>query len=540
MNISKVKYLLLSFIFVLILSGCSKEGIYSDKGQVFRKVIPQDMSTLDTALITDAVSGDISNQVFEGLFTLDENDKAKLALAKELPKKSNGGKTLTFKLRNDAKWSNGDPVTANDFVYAWRKLVDPKTGSEYAYIMSDIENADSINAGKLPVEKLGIKALSKYELEIKLKRPIPYINELLALSNFYPQNEKVAKKFGEKYGLKPQNAVYNGPFKVDTWRAEDKILLSKNNFYWDKKNVKLDKVNYKILKDKQAGASLFETGSVDDTLILADQVKKYENSKALQKRLTSGNFFIKFNQKKVKELKNRNLRIAIALAIDKKGYVEAVKNDGSTFSDTFTAKGVAKLSNGDDYASSVNSPLKYDKKKALEYWEKAKKELNIKKFTFSMNTEDTPDSKISAEYIKAQIEKNLPGVKMKIRQLPFKQRLSEEFKMTYESSLTGWAADYPDPTTYLSTMTKDNPQNNTDWGNKKYDDYLGEINGKLLGDVSERDSKMKEDEELLLKEAPLAPIYQKGEAHLTNPKVKGLQYHVVGPDTTLKYVYIEK
>lgn len=540
MEISKLKYLLLNFIFVLILSGCSKEGIYSDKGQVFRKVIPQDMSTLDTTLITDAVSGDISNQVFEGLFTLDKNDKAKLALAKELPKKSNGGKTLTFKLRKDAKWSNGDPVTAYDFVYAWRKLVDPKTGSEYAYIMSDIENADSINSGKLPVEKLGIKALSKYELEIKLKRPIPYINELLALSNFYPQNEKVAKKYGEKYGLKPQNAVYNRPFKVDTWRAEDKILLSKNNFYWDKKNVKLDKVNYKILKDKQAGASLFETGSVDDTLILADQVKKYENSSALQKRITSGNFFIKFNQKKVEEFKNQDLRMAIALAIDKKGYVEAVKNDGSIYSNTFTAKGVAKLSNGDDYLSSINSPLKYDKKEALKHWEKAKKELNIKNFTFSMNTEDTPDSKISAEYIKAQIEKNLPGVKMKIRQLPFKQRLSEEFKMTYETSLTGWAADYPDPTTYLSTMTKDNPQNNTDWSNKKYDDYLGEINGELLGEVSKRDNRMKEDEELLLNDVPLAPIYQKGEAHLTNPKVKGLQYHVVGPDTTLKYVYIDK
>lgn len=540
MKISKLKYLFLIFVFVLILSGCSKEGIYSDKGQVFRKVIPQDMSTLDTTLITDAVSADISNQVFEGLFTLDKNDKAKLALAKELPKKSNGDKTLTFKLRNDAKWSNGDPVTAADFVYAWRKLVNPKTGSEYAFIMSDIENADSISAGKLPVEKLGVKALSKYELEIKLKRPIPYINELLALSNFYPQNEKVAKKFGEKYGLKPQNTVYNGPFKVDTWRAEDKILLSKNNFYWDKKNVKLDKVNYKILKDKQAGASLFETGSVDDTLILADQVKKYESSRSLQKRITSGNFFIKFNQKKVKEFKNRDLRMAIALAIDKKGYVEAVKNDGSIYSDTFTAKGVAKLGNGDDYVSSINSPLKYNKKEALKYWEKAKKELNIKNFTFSMNTEDTPDSKISAEYIKAQIEKNLPGVKMKIRQLPFKQRLSEEFKMTYEASLTGWAADYPDPTTYLSTMTKDNPQNNTDWSNKKYDDYLGEINRKLLANVSKRNNRMKEDEELLLKDVPLAPIYQKGEAHLTNPKVKGLQYHVVGPDTTLKYVYIDK
>lgn len=537
----KFRTLILILIATFALSGCANDGgIYSDKGQVFRKILPQDLTSLDTSLITEEMSFEVTAQTFEGLYTLGKDDKPVLGVAKAFPEKSKDGKTLKVKLRGDAKWSNGDKVTAQDFVYAWRKTVNPKTGSEFAYIMGDIKNASDINAGKKPVEQLGIKALDDETLQIELEKPVPYINQLLALNTFAPQNEKVAKKYGENYGTAADRAVYNGPFKVDDWKQEDKILLSKNQYYWDKKNVKLDKVNYKILKDKQAGASLFETGSVDDTLILADQVKKYENSKALQKRLTSGNFFIKFNQKKVKEFKNRNLRIAIALAIDKKGYVEAVKNDGSTFSDTFTAKGVAKLSNGDDYASSVNSPLKYDKKKALEYWEKAKKELNIKKFTFSMNTEDTPDSKISAEYIKAQIEKNLPGVKMKIRQLPFKQRLSEEFKMTYESSLTGWAADYPDPTTYLSTMTKDNPQNNTDWGNKKYDDYLGEINGKLLGDVSERDSKMKEDEELLLKEAPLAPIYQKGEAHLTNPKVKGLQYHVVGPDTTLKYVYIEK
>ena len=124
--------------------------------------------------------------------------------------------------------------------------------------MTDIKNADDINAGKKPVESLGIKAINKHKLEIQLNRPIPYINELLTLSTFYPQNEKISKKYGEKYGTKVEKTVFNGPFKVDKWKHEDKILLSKNNNYWDKKNVKLEKVNYKVLKDKQVGASLYE------------------------------------------------------------------------------------------------------------------------------------------------------------------------------------------------------------------------------------------------------------------------------------------
>ncbi|MGZ2416809.1 ABC-type oligopeptide transport system substrate-binding subunit [Staphylococcus caledonicus] len=361
------KYIALLLTMILVLSACSnKKSLYSDEGQVFRKVITQDMTTLDTALITDAVSGDIAGQAFEGLYSIDKDDKVVLGVAKDMPKKSNGGKTLTVDLRKDAKWSNGDPVTAEDFVFAWRKVVDPKTASEFAYIMSDIKNADLVNTGKKPVNQLGIKALNKYKLQIDLERPVPYINELLALNTFDPQDAKVAKKYGERYGTNADRAVYNGPFKVTNWQVEDKIQLAKNNQYWDKENVKLDKVNYKVLKDNQAGASLYDTGSVDDTIITSEQVDKYKGNKELNYRLTAATFFIKMNEKTVPEFKNKHLRLAVAQAINKKGYVKSVLNDGSLASNNFTGVGTSKTPDGKDFASTVKSPLVYNPKEAKE------------------------------------------------------------------------------------------------------------------------------------------------------------------------------
>lgn len=535
------KYIALLLTMILVLSACSnKKSLYSDEGQVFRKVITQDMTTLDTALITDAVSGDIAGQAFEGLYSIDKDDKVVLGVAKDMPKKSNGGKTLTVDLRKDAKWSNGDPVTAEDFVFAWRKVVDPKTASEFAYIMSDIKNADLVNTGKKPVNQLGIKALNKYKLQIDLERPVPYINELLALNTFDPQDAKVAKKYGERYGTNADRAVYNGPFKVTNWQVEDKIQLAKNNQYWDKENVKLDKVNYKVLKDNQAGASLYDTGSVDDTIITSEQVDKYKGNKELNYRLTAATFFIKMNEKTVPEFKNKHLRLAVAQAINKKGYVKSVLNDGSLASNNFTGVGTSKTPDGKDFASTVKSPLVYNPKEAKENWELAQKELDKKEVTFTMNTQDTPIAKVAAEYIKSQIETNLPGVTLKIKQMPFKQKTTLELAGDFEASYSGWSPDYPDPTAFLETMTKDNAQNNTDWDNKEYNEIIKETNGSLLREPEKRNEALKQAESILLHDAPVAPVYQKGEAHLTNPQVKGLQYHKVGPDTTLKHVYIDK
>lgn len=525
----------------VVLAGCSSaEGVYSDKGQVFRKVLPQDISSLDTALVTDTVSFDVFNQIYEGLYTLDKNDKAQPGVAKDMPKKSNGGKTLTIKLRKDAKWSNGDPVTAQNFEYAWKRVVNPKTASEYAYIMYDLKNAEAINTGKKDIDELGVKAVNDHTLKVELNKPIPYISELLAFATFMPQNEKVVNKYGEQYGTTAEKSIYNGPFKVEDWKVEDKIQLVKNKDYWDKKKVHLDRVNYKVLKDQQAGASLYDTGSVDDALITADQVDKYEGNPGLKKRLLASTFYVKLNRDNVPEFKNKDLRLAISQAIDKEGYVNAVKNNGSSATDGFTSKYTAKSPDGKDFTESIQSPLSYNPKAAKKHYDKAKKELGINNLTFTMNTEDTADAKISAEYIKAQVEKNLPGVTMKIKQLPFKQRINQEHSETFEASLSGWGPDYPDPLTFLSIMTTGNASNNTGWGNKEYDKLIKDANGKLLQKPDERQAAMKKAEEIMLQEAPVAPIYQKGEAHLTNPQVKGLIYHQIGGDTSLKEVRIDK
>ncbi|WP_105993692.1 MULTISPECIES: peptide ABC transporter substrate-binding protein [Staphylococcus] len=536
-----ISFAMTLIIAALVLSGCSQGGgIYDGKGQVYRSVLAQDMSTLDSVLATDTVSFNIYNQVYEGLYSLDDDDQAIPAIAKGMPKKSDGGKTLTIKMRKNAKWSNGDPVTAHDFVFAWQKALKPETASEYAYIMYDMKNAQKINEGKLPASKLGVKALDDYTLQIKLNKPLPYFDQMLAFGTYMPQNEKVAKKYGKKYGTTADKAVYNGPFELTDWKVEDKILMKKNPKYWDKKAVKLDKVSYKVLKDQQAGASLYDTGSVDNAGITSEQVEKYKDSPALFKRLKASTFFLKLNQKEQKEFQNKDMRYAIAQSIDKKAYVDNVLGDGSKPFDGFTSKKTAILPDGKDYADMVESPLKYNPKEAKAHLDKAKKALGKNEFTFTLNTEDTPSSKISAQFIKSQIEKNLPGVNVNIKQLPFKQRVTAELTMNYSMSLSGWGPDYPDPMTYLDTMTTDNAQNNTDWSSKKFDSMLKEANGSLLKQPKKRIDHLKDAEELMLSEAPVAPIYQQGAASLRNPQLKGIVYHEIGGETTLKHAYIDK
>ncbi|EKU48083.1 peptide ABC transporter substrate-binding protein [Staphylococcus massiliensis] len=528
-------------IIMMLMTACgNKESLYDSKGQVYRTVMGSDMHSLDTTKASDQVSFNQFNQVFEGLYRFDKNDKPKPALAKGMPKVTNDGKTYTVKLKQHGKWSNGDDVTAHDFVYAWRKVVDPKNASEYAFIMYDIKNGKDVNESKKALDKLGVKAIDDYTLRIELEKPIPYFTSMLAFPTFFPQNEKVSKKFGDKYATTGDKAVYNGPFKLEEWKPEDKIILAKNEQYWDKEAVHLDKVKYKVIKDPQAGAALYDTDSVDSAGIVAEQVDKYKDNPGLKSRLLVSSAYIKMNQKKVPAFRNKDFRLAIAKSIDKEGFVDTVKNDGSTVNNAFTAKKTAETVDGQDFADTVDSPLKYNPKAAKAHLEKAKKALGKDAFTFSLNTEDTPDTKLAAEYIKGEIEKNLPGVTVKIKQLPFKQRWNNELTMNYESSISLWNPDYPDPISYMDIMTKDHPNNNTGWSSKRYDQLVKDANGKLLQRPKEREAALREAEELMLKEAPIAPIYQKGSTYLENPQVKGRVNHSMGGSTTLKHVYIDK
>ncbi|WP_353462532.1 peptide ABC transporter substrate-binding protein [Mammaliicoccus sciuri] len=530
---------------ILLLSACSggngkdkSDGSAGD-GKKLRLISISDIPSMDSSLATDAVSFDALNNTMEGLYKLDKNDKAIPGIAKGDPKKSKDGLTWTIELR-DAKWSNGDEVTAHDFVYAWRKLVDPKTASEYAFIMFDIENAEDINKGDKKPEELGVKAIDDKTLEIKLNRELPYYQELLSFGSFLPQNEKFVKEKGDKYGTTAEDTLYNGPFTLSDWKTEDNYTLTKNKEYWDKGNVKLDSVNFKVVKEPQTALNMYNAGDVDEALIPAENVKKYEKDKAYNTELESRVYFMRMNQKDVPEFKNKDLRMAIAQSIDREQYVKSNLNNGSKAANSLVPTEFVKDTKGEDYTKGVKTDNKFNKAEAKKHLEAAKKELGKDEFTFELLTYDQDNAKKDAEYFKEQIEQNLPGVTIKVKQQPYKQKLKLESNMDYQISFGRWGPDYPDAMTFLELFTSDNVMNETGWKNKEYDSKINDAGDKLLDKEQERVEAMQDAESLLLDEAVIVPIYQQGNARLTQSYVKDIERHKFGGDTDLKHAYVQK
>ena len=538
---------------VLTLAACSgggskkddsggKGGVKSEKSEnVLNLSSGSDIPTMDSSLAIDQVSFFTFNQTLEGLYVLNKDDEPEPGVAKGDPEKSDDGKTWTIKLRDDAKWSNGDPVTAHDFVYAWQRTVDPDTAAEYAYMFENIENASEITSGKKKPEELGVKAIDDQTLEVKLVKDVPWMQSLFAFGSFMPQNEKFVEKQGKKFGTTADTTLSNGPFKMTQWKTEDNWKLEPNDKYWDKDKVKLKEVNYKVVKETQTAINLYQTGKLDSVTLDATNVSKYKDREDFSTELNSSNFFYRINKTKNKDLENEDLRKAFAKSIDKKKYVNSLLNDGSVPSDKLMVKDFVKDEDGKDYIDGVKSPLNYDKEEAKKLLEKAKKETGKDKFNIELLTYDQDVSKKAAEFVKEQVEQNLPGVTLKIKQQPFKQKLELESKGDYDISFAGWGPDYPDPTTFLDLFKKDSPHNQTGYSNAEYDKALKEANTDemLKEENSEKRTKMLQDaESKFLESASIGPLYQQGVARLRQPYVKNWQPHKFGGDYSLKEVEI--
>lgn len=518
---------LIAFVLVLssVLAACSGgSGEKDSKGkQVLNLVLSSDIPSMNSALATDLVSFEMYENVMEGLYRLDKDTKPVPALAEGDPKETDGGKTWTIKLRKDAKWSNGDPVTANDFVYAWRNVVDPKTASEYAFIMYDIENAQEINKGEKKPEELGVKAIDDNTLEIKLKNNQPYFKGLLAFGTYKPKNEKFAKKLGDKYGIDAKSTLYNGPFKIAEWKTEESVKLVKNDKYWDKDKVKLDEINYKVIKDAQTGLNLYETGKVDSVGVSAENVEKYKSNKDFKTELSAAQSFFRISYKgdHKKELSNKDLRLALAKSIDKDKYVKNNLNNGSVASNQLTPKDVYKGPDGSDFSEIAGGEnLKFDRESAKENWQKAKAALGVDKLDLELLTVDIDTAKRDAEYFKEQLESNLDGLTIKIKQQPFKQKLDLERKGQYDISYGNWFPDYADPMTFLDLFLS--TETNTGYNNPAYDKLIEDAKGPLLKDPEARWKALGEASTMLLDDAALIPVIQRGSAYMDKPYVKGV------------------
>ncbi|WGX76432.1 peptide ABC transporter substrate-binding protein [Paraclostridium bifermentans] len=263
--------------------------------------LSSDIPTLDISKATDTVSSEVLMNTMEGLVKLDKDGKIAPGIAEKWDK-SEDGKSWTFHLRKDAKWSNGDPVTAKDFEYSWKRTLDPATASTYGFIMYDIVGAKDFNLGKTDnADGVGIKAVDDYTLKVDLVRPVHYFDSLMFFKSFLPQNEKAVKEFGSEYGTASDKIYYNGPFTLSNWKIEDVFTMSKNPNYWDASSVKIDKVNTKIVKDANAALNLYETGSIDIVGLTSENVDKYKGSPEFKTREDAGTYFLQVNGGKAKK-----------------------------------------------------------------------------------------------------------------------------------------------------------------------------------------------------------------------------------------------
>ncbi|QWG68232.1 peptide ABC transporter substrate-binding protein [Bacillus mycoides] len=510
--------------------------------QVLNRTENQEIPTMDTSKSTDTLGAQILGNTMEGLYRLDKDNKP-IPAAAESSTKSEDGKKYTFKLRKDAKWSNGDPVTAKDFVYGWQRLLDKNTAAEYAFIAYYIKNAEAINKGEKPGTELGAKAVDDYTLEVELEKPVPYFLNLLAFPSYYPLNEKFVKEKGDKFGLEADTTVYNGPFVMSSWKHEQGWQLKKNDKYWDNKTVKLEEINYSVVKEVATKVNLYDTGSIDFTLLSGEFVDKYKSNKdEYGEYAESSTFFLRLNQKRNGQdtpLKSKKLREAIALSVDKKGLANVILNNGSKATDQLVPKGLATGPDGKDYQDTFKNGLKQDTKKAAAAWEEAKKELGKDQVTIELLSYDDGTAKKIADYVKDQIEKNLKGVTINTKIQPFKQKLKLESAQDYEISYAGWSPDYADPMTFIDMFESKSPYNQMSYSNPKYDEMVQKAGNELLSDPKKRWEALGKAEKLFLEEdAGLVPLYQTGRSYVMKPNVKGIVKHNISPEYSFKWAYV--
>ncbi|BAK94286.1 putative ABC transporter substrate-binding protein [Tetragenococcus halophilus NBRC 12172] len=405
----KKKLFGLMLVSTVLLTACTtgdtaESSEAESESQEFNLSVVQEMPSADLSLAMDTISFTALNNVYEGIYRLDENNEPQPAGAAEMAEISEDGLTYNIKLREDAKWSNGDPVTADDYVYGWQRTVDPETASEYAYLYGYVENGDDIIEGDKDPSELGITAVNDYELEIKLDTPTPFFDNLLAFASFFPQPQEIVEEKGEDYAKTGDDSVYNGPFTLTEFEgagSDTEWSYTANDEYWDKDSVNLDKINVSVVKESSTGLNLFRDGQTDDVVLTGELAQQNANDPEYQSVKEARTSYVELNQEdEDSPFRNKNLRLALSYAIDRESLVEQVLGDGSVASTNLLPEETGKDPDTDeDFTEVSDSTLEYDPEKAQEHWEKAKEELDIDSLEFDLLAEDTDSTKRVGEYI---------------------------------------------------------------------------------------------------------------------------------------------
>ena len=480
--------------------------------------------SLDPAIAKGTHESFVIYQAFEGLMRYDENDELVPGQA-ESYEVSDDGMTYTFKLRDGLKWSNGDPLTAKDFEYAWKRVIDPELASEYSFqITTYVKGAEEYFNGEGSIDDVGIKALDDKTLEVQLKAPTPYFLDITAFYTLLPVNEKVVSE-NPDWAKDPQGTefVSNGPFKITEWNHKENIKMVKNDNYFEADKVKLDGLYFDILEDDNTAYQKYEGGEYDVLVQPAPAV----TAKALQADDPElkmgkdiGTYYFEFNTTK-KPFSNAKVREALSLALDRKTIVENIAQGGQ-----IPAEGMVPLGLNDDtdkdFREANGNLVAEDVAKAKELLAEGLKEEgmtaeDLKGFTLSYNTDEA--HKKIAQAVQEMWKQNL-GIEINLENMEFQVLLDNRKAGNFEIARAGWIGDYKDPMTMLDLYMTDNPQNDSKWSNKEYDELLKKA--AASPDQKVRMDSMKAAEKILMEEKPIIPIYFYTQARLEKSNVTGV------------------
>ena len=563
MNMKRIVALVLAMVMALSLAACGGSSApaataapaaagdaapadtaaaASDVDKVLNVMVEVEVESLDPQVATDGTSFEVIANYTDGLTQMDADGAAVPAIAESWDV-SEDGTIYTFHLREDANWSNGEPVTANDFVFAWQRAADPALASEYSYMLSDIgqiKNAAAIIAGEMDKSELGVKAIDDKTLEVTLEVPVSYFLSLMYFPTFYPVNQAFFEGLADgTFGTSPETVLSNGAFVLTSYEpAALSFSLTKNANYYDADKVQLDGLNYQVIKDSQQAYMSYQNGDLDIVMLSGDQVEQVEGDPELNITGAGYLWYLTLNMHDVPALNNQNMRLALSNAVNRASIVGDVVKDGSVATYTAVPPQFAAGPDGSDFSADqtmFSDVCADDAAKAAEYYEAAKAELGTDTFEFELLVEDQTETQNVAAVIKDQVEKALPGVTLNIKVEPKKQRAADIQEGNYEVCLTRWGPDYADPMTYLGMWVTGNSNNYGLWSDADYDAIIDECTtGDLCTDPEGRWAALYEAEQIVLEQAVIFPLYGQCNAEMVSSAVTGVEFHPVALNRVYK------
>lgn len=527
----------------LLMACGNKTAAKNDNKNEINWYTPTELITLDISKNTDTYSGLAIGNSESNLLRVDGKGKLQPDLAKKV-EVSEDGLTYTATLRDGLKWSDGSELTAEDFVYTWKRIVDPATASEYAYLATEshLLNAEDINTGKnTDLNSLGVKAEGN-KVIFTLSAPAPQFKSLLSFANFMPQKEEFVTKTGKDYGTSSEKQIYSGPYIVKDWNGTSgSFKLVKNDKYWDAKNVKMKTINVQTVKKPDTAVQMYKQGKLDYANISGTSAiyNANKNNKDVVPVLEATTAYMVYNQTgSVPALSNLKIRQALNLATDRKGIVSAAVDTGSKPATAIAPTGLAKLKDGSDLTKFVAPGYKYDEKEAGKLFKEGLAELGKDSLKITITADaDAPAAKSSVDYIKETWEKALPGLTVEEKFVPFKQRLEDTKNQNFEVAVALWGGDYPEGSTFYGLFKSGSAYNYGKFTNAKFDAAYEKALTTDALDTDAAANDYKEAEKALYDEANYNPLYFRSGEGLQNPSIKGLIRNSTGLNVDFTYAY---